>query len=458
MRRRRRKNRIIFTLCIILLITIAGGFIYIGLYFDDLAKPKTVLGVGIDKVSYYLKTLLADDGKYKIGDNFAIEGTIDFELDSEYYLNESVNNIEYKQKYNLIKNISNMDTKFNIKQDKSSKKLYMDLEEKIGEESIISSKYFSENSTEYYMVKSVLPNYVNNGSFNYFETLDEENTTKDNIEYLYDYIFIALKNNLKDEYFTKYQVNQNIAGKNIKVNQYSIKLTDSVIRKILNGILDDLKKDERASKILKNTFKDFEELRIEDDKFFLESKESYTLNVYSTRYLHKPLKYELIHLKGDDKTIYTYEGDFTKGEIYVVEQDKVIYEIDSSMKKNNIEFIINDANLNKLGEIKIERDSTGSNYIFNFDDENMKYDFVYSSKFSNVKKNTSYTNEKKLSFKVVKNKVSQLNGDIVLTTNVSKDVAIVEDASDAVLSSTLTEEQNKKLDNLKESIKERLEK
>ena len=99
MRRRKRKNRILFALSILLILGIAGCFIYIGIYFDKLAKPKTIIGAGLDQLSYYLKGLVGDDVKYKIGDNFNINGNIKYSLDSEKYLQESATNIESLKKY-----------------------------------------------------------------------------------------------------------------------------------------------------------------------------------------------------------------------------------------------------------------------------------------------------------------------------------------------------------------------
>ena len=458
MRRRKRKNKILFALFIILILAVAGFFIYIGLYLDKLSKPKTVIGTGIDQVSYYLKGLVGDDARYKIGDNFTISGSIDFLLDSEKYLYESSTNPDSYNKYKLIKNMSNMSTEYNIKQDKSNKRLYADINQKINDMDILSAKFYSENSTEYYAANNITKTYVNNGSLNYFETLDEENTTKDNIEYIYDIVLNSFKENLKDEYFDKKQVSQLINGKEKVVNQYSIRLTNQNIREILSGTINTIKEDERANKVLTNTFKNFEKYSIDNEKIFLDSDESYTFNVYSTKYTYKPVKYELIHIKGDYKKTYTYEGDASKGEIYIVEQDNLLYDIEANMKKNHMEFIINDAKGNKIGEALIEKDSNGANYTYNFDNKKERYDITYSSKFTDVKKNKSYTNEKKLSFKIIKDNISQLNGDINLIINVTRDVAILEDTQDAVLSSSLTEEQKNLYSNLKENTKTILEK
>ena len=457
MRRRKRKNRILFALSILLILGIAGCFIYIGIYFDKLAKPKTIIGAGLDQLSYYLKGLVGDDVKYKIGDNFNINGNIKYSLDSEKYLQESATNIESLKKYKLIKNMSAMNTEYNIKQDKKNKRFYADINQKINDENILTAKYYSENSTQYYLANNITNTYVNNGSFNYFETLDDETTTKENIEYVYDYIIYALKENIKDEDFEKKQVNQIIDGKNKEVNKYSIRFTNQNIRKIINGTINTIKEDDKANKILSNTFSNFEKYKVTEDDFFLDSDESYTLNVYSTKYMYKPIKYELIYMKGDNKKIYSYEGNFNNGEIFIVEQDKLLYDITAKMKKNHLEFTINDSKGNKVGEALIERDSSGSNYTYSFDNNIDKYDFSYSSKFSNIKNNSSYTNEKKILFKIIKNKVSQLNGDIELTINVNNDVSILEDIQEAKLSSTLSEEQKNLYSNLYDNTKALLE-
>ena len=80
-----------------------------------------------------------------------------------------------------------------------------------------------------------------------------------------------------------------------------------------------------------------------------------------------------------------------------------------------------------------------------------KYDFIYTSKFN------SKSIDKKCSFKIVKNKVSRLNGTVSFFTNYNKNTRIDEEIKDSVLYSTLKDEEKDSLERLKDIVRERLE-
>ena len=61
-------------------------------------------------------------------------------------------------------------------------------------------------------------------------------------------------------------------------------------------------------------------------------------------------------------------------------------------------------------------------------------------------------------FKIVKNKVSKLNGSISFFTNYTKNTKIDEEIKDSVLYSTLKEQEKDSLNRLKDIVRERLEK
>jgi hypothetical protein len=135
-----------------------------------------------------------------------------------------------------------------------------------------------------------------------------------------------------------------------------------------------------------------------------------------------------------------------------------MYTFTYNEKDNVIECKIKDSSNKDVGIFKVEKNDTSVYYTFNFDNGDKKYDIIYSSKYSNYKKNKSFNNEKKLSFKYLEKKVSVLSGDITLLSKVTNKSSIKEEIGDAVLSSTLTTEQKEKFDNKSERIKERLKK
>ena len=85
------------------------------------------------------------------------------------------------------------------------------------------------------------------------------------------------------------------------------------------------------------------------------------------------------------------------------------------------------------------------------------YDIIASSKFKNYNKNQSYTNEITISVKIMEKQKSVLSGTIKSISKVNNKPIITEDTAEAVLKSTLTDEENDKIDNLYDNIKGRLE-
>ena len=453
-----KNKKIIIVLIVILIILLAAISIYLGIYFTKLTKPTNIIGNAIDKTDSSITNFLNDKEKYYFKDTFTIDTKIDFNLESEEFKNKGKTDSDYAKKSKFLKNISNMDTNIVFKRDSKGNKQFIKINEKIGNEEILDYKNLITNSTEYYFINKVLKNYVNNGTNNYFEVIDDDNTSLDNIKYLHQFIIKSIKNNIKEEYVNVYSVNDNINGKQKELNQISLRINNKVLHTILNDILDDLKKDEKANKILTSINKDFNKMKINNKTVYLEKNESVTLNIYTSKHLSKVLKYEIVYLNGDNKKAISFEGDNTVGSIYYIENDIITYQIDSTFTDNSSLFKISDSRSNEIGNLKIEKDNKGYYLTFTFDNNKSKYDIVYSSKYLSYKKNKSYTNEKQLSIKYLKNKVSIVSGTVNVIQNVSKDTTINEDYNDSILSSSLTKEQKEKINKTNERIKERLEK
>ena len=452
------KKKTIKICVIIVLILIAGISIFFGVYFNKLTKPKYIYGVGIDRLDNKITNYVKLDEKYNLGDSISITSELDFDLDSEEYLKKSKTDKEYLEKYKTIKNLTLSTNNISIMQDEKNKKALLEIHSLLGKDKLLDYKYLIENATGYYYVEDILNKYVNAGTSNYFEMFNDDSTTAENMEYLHGAIIKALKNNLEDEYFEKYAVSENIHGSKVNVNQISIKIDDKKLHKILNGMISDLKEDTRANKILTSIDKDFSKYKIKTNESILEKQESYTINIYTSKYRNIALKYEVVHLKGDEKNTYSYEGDINSGDFYYIEDDTVIYAIKLKDDQKIIDGKISDSASKEVGTIKLEKNDFGTYFTLNFDDKETKYDIIYSSKNTNVKDNKSFNNEKKLSFKYLTKKVSILSGEITLNSEVSNKATIEEDVTESVLSSTLSDETKDKFANRTEKLKERLKK
>lgn len=450
------KNNKFRNIIVVVILVISFSMIGVGVYFNILAKPKNITGMAVDKLTYLFKNYI-DSGKDSfLGDNFTLESDIDFNIKSEYYAVKFKTDQSALQMYKFLNNLSNLDSQVTIKQNAKEKKAFFEITGALAEEKLINAKYLVDNSTEYYFVEGILENYVNNGSNNYFESFNAEDNSIENIDYLYNFILESFKNNLKDEYFKKSVTETSVFEKKEQVNLISMKIDNKVYKEILTGILNDLKGDEKSNNILTSVFEDFSKMKIKDDKVYLKNSENYTINIYTSKVLNKLLKAEIVYLSGSSKESITYEGNESEGNIYLIDNDKIKSIISCKFEANKYEFKFKDSSDKKLGTLKIEFNSKSKSVSLSIDSDKTKIDLVYVSKYVGKKTKESYTNEKKLTFKIIENTISKYSGDIIVTTKVKNNAEIKEDVSNAVLKSTLTEEQKNVLENKMLTVMERL--
>ena len=442
---------------VIALLVFFLAFILIGtgVYFNSISQPKYIMGHNINQIYNAFFSYFNVGDTYFVGDTYNLNSDIDFELNSEYYAKRTDEESIKRNKF--INNLNKMDTHLTIEKSEKKQDAYVELLSTIGNENIIHSKNYVHNATKYYFIESVLNQYINDGTCNYFESLVDDKTSLENKLYLREVFIKYFTQELSNEFVKQYKVSHNIGGKEKEVLQNSFKITDKVLHTIINRVLKDLKEDNKANSILSNIFYDFATYKLKDNQRIIDKDESYTFNIYTTTFLYKPLKYELVHVHADDEEIISYEGDNVSGDVFYIENNKMIYQCTMHFEENKVLMEIMDSNSKKLGEFKFEKDDNNFDFDYSFDSGNKKYDFVFSSKFSNYKRGVGYENSQNLSFKIIIDKKSRLSGTIGIDTKVNNKVSIDEDISSAVLSSKLSDEQKQKIKNYGNSIIERLE-
>ena len=362
-------------------------------------------------------------------------------------------------KYYMINNLNNTTINYKLMQDIKNKKIYSEVKTNIGTQNVLYNKLLVENATKYYFINSVYSNYINGGSCNYFESLTEENTTKDNIDYLYNFILKSLKNNLKEEYFEKNIVNENILNKDTDVYQISLTIDDKRVKDIFSGILDDLKNDKRSYSILSSSDNNLKKRKVNYNKRILDKKESYTINVFISKSLYKPLKYEFVHILNNDVKSYSYEGSLSVGTIYCIDNGTIKYIGSTTINDKSITIKFSDYLKNDVGILKYEKGVNSSNLNLLFNNGTKSYDLVISSKFVNYnKKNKSYINSISSSFKVTDKKIVVVSGNVKIDNKVSSVVKIDEDTTGAILNSKLSNVAVSKKKNLYNNLRARYEK
>ena len=452
-----KKENITKIVVVFLLVCIASVLLYFGFYLNNVLKPKYVFSSLIDSIDLLNDKYFSFDYKYLVGDNFSIDGNVSFEMSSEKYGVSSDPSI--LSKYYMINNLNNTTINYKLMQDINNKKIYSEVKTNIGTQNVLYNKLLVENATKYYFINSIYSNYINGGSCNYFESLTEENTTKDNIDYLYNFILKSLKDNLKEEYFEKNIVNENILNKDTDVYQISLTIDDKRVKDIISGILDDLKNDKRSYSILSSSDNNFKKRKVNYNKRILDKKESYTINVFTSKSLYKPLKYEVVHIINNDVKSYSYEGSMNAGTIYYIDNDTIKYIGSTTINDKSITIKFSDYLKNDVGILKYEKGVNSSNLNLLFNNGTKFYDLVISSKFVNYnKKNKSYINSISSSFKVTDKKIVVVSGNVKIDNKVSSVVKIDEDTTGAILNSKLSNDAVSKKKKLYNNLRARYEK
>ena len=121
-----------------------------------------------------------------------------------------------------------------------------------------------------------------------------------------------------------------------------------------------------------------------------------------------------------------------------------------------MEIIVNNEK-ETAGFIKVEKSNNSLSLNVSLALEDSNIDLSYSSIYKNYKKNTSYTKENMLNIKWLNNDKIKLNGNILVTSEISNTYKIIEDAEDSLLRTTLDENKKNELDKSLEEFKNRLE-
>lgn len=449
-------TKVFLVLIILIFVVVAGFCFYYSFILNKESKPKNVYGKIIDKIDKNLYDYFMFDKKYVLGDNFNVSGEIDFELDGTYYLQNSSINPDDIKIYNKISNLTNTTTTYKYIQNNDEDKLYKEINQKINDEEVLLKKVFLENATEYVFINGASDKYINNGNSIYFETIDGSHTTKDNIDYIHTFIVNALKNSLLEEYFEKEAITTNVDDGTKDVYQMSIRLDDKRVKKIINSIIKDIKSDERANNIICGVYKDFETYKLNDDERILEKDEVYTINVYTDKIWFSPLKYEIIHLKNNERSTYSYVGDL-KGHFTYVHNEQLKYGVSVQINHKTYLFEFNDSYGKSIGKIKLDKYDNMYSLDVDLTLDKKTYLVTYSSKVKDYEKNNKYTINDLVHIKYSEDDIIKFSGDIKNNIEVNVDSTIKEEVGDVVIRSSLTEVEETNYNNIKERLAERFE-
>ena len=432
------KLKLIIIITLVAVVLISAG-IYIG-YFQNNKRiiGKAINNIKTDITKYYLPEY---DNLSKF-DTFTMNNDIKFNINSELLQEEPMT-------ANLINNLNKTKNKVTIKQDLNNKKAYMDFNSTIDDSELFSMKYLIENNTEYYYIKGFLDNYINNGNSNYFESLNKDNTSRENFDYIYNFTLTSFKNHLDKSYFTKSGDKIEIDGKNVNVQKITLELDNRRLVSISQAVLKDLKADDKANKILTGIDSDFKKSKIKNNEKIISKDEKIIFSVYTDNITYIIKKYSLSFGSGSDYS----EVCYVKGR-----KEDMLSLYDKNVEKRNfkISYNHNTVNINMYdekqqnnGKITITKEQNQYKAVAKYDVDNTNMTTSLDQKLKEVKKNSAYKLNTKLSIKALSRKTSVADIKVVIDSSIKKGATIEEDTDKAIFANDID---NEKTEILKQQL------
>lgn len=420
----------------ILIFLISIIMLLLGFYYEYVASPTRILKKALVNITSNITDVMK---------MFEFQTGIPESNTKTQTIKVSSNTSNYKsklnlQKYNkklsdinfsaLTKNLNETNTTIKIITDTKNKKRLLKNDSYLGNKSLINTKTLIENSTEYYFDQTINPNYINLGNNTYFESVNDNTTTSDNLKYLHEYIVQELSTTLMPKV-------QKV--KEDDYNKIFVKLSNNDLNKTIDTVIDNLKKDKKASTILTSYKKYF----TIDKKELKSSLKNVNIDfaVYVEKYTYNIKKYSINITNKEDDIEIIYQPDTKStgsGSIEINNVKKYTYEYKETSKSKEI--ILYDETSSKIGEISLEKTNTGvlfdSNTLINGSELNINY--IYN--ILNLKKKKSYDEEQQLIIRHSSENQEILNLDLVINTTVEAKSRILENTKDTIIKSSLTEQ------------------
>ena len=420
MENKKKKTKIVIIVLVVAIILLAGG-----ITISYLTSAKYVAKRAVKLMSENAVEL-ANGRKTETGleENFNKTSTIKVNLQSDYFQALQALSPDYQILSNILRNLSGVETQVTTIQDQKNKKMLVNFDSKLATEELANVKYLVDNATEYYFINGTTENYINNGNNGYFEALSSATTAQENTEYIIEKIGSSAANNIKDEYLSESYEDGN--------KKVTITLTEDNMVEFFNNIIDELKEDSRANKIMTGYDKDFGKEKITKDD--LHDIGTVTINIYIDKFFGTVKRYEMT--TSDNSGITYYEEENKTLELRM--NNELIAKLDITTSDDKMEAKITDGNGASIGSISISKTSTNYDVIANITTSTLTANFGYNSQITNLKKGNSYDSSTTVSLDVSANNVSLINGTIEVTSTTTNDTTINEDVSNSVLASTMT--------------------
>ena len=335
-----------------------------------------------------------------------------------------------------------------------NKKLYINYNSSINENTIFDYKYIIDNSTNYRYLNNFKDEYINYGNANYFETLSSNNTNSNNYKYIGNKFIDYFTSNLDKEKFNQEKVTTYLDNDQKSLNKLSYYFNNKELTTILNKVKKDLEKDEETKALLNNLNANILGYNLEKD--LLKKKESITLSIYSDMF-YKVKKYELTYQNENYEKIYSVVPKENETVISIIENTKLLRKYRITKKDNKYNIVIENTKGVNEGTIEFINNEKETSLVGSTQSNDEKYDITLDRKITNLKANKSYDSTITLSYQKTNTQTTEKEKNIFITinSNITSNSKINEEVNNTILLSTLNEEEKNKLDNITKELIER---
>ena len=435
---------------LIILIVIAVILIISGIFVACRNNNKAILIRAIDNINSTLKEkyIISNDNNFKYLD-YTVQSNIKLNFSNHNQSTTFIN--DYGNYLKLFDNLSKTENNLVFKQDRTNKKLLLSFNSKFNDQELIDYRYLIENNTEYYYIKDFLNSYINNGNNSYYESLTQDITNEDNVNYIYKFIIHSFIDNINNKEISKKGEKTTINDKVKILQKISIEFDNNNLKEIFKKVLKDLKNDDRANKILTGINSNFNKTKISDKVKYLDDNQKIILSVYVDNITYKIRKYNLDFIdKNNTKTI-SYEE---QGVLNIYKNNTLTTKCSISYNPNKTIIDVTDISKNSssLGQIIIEKKDKFYQIKLQLKIKDMDFNFDLNRIISNVEKNKSYNSKWSLEGVVTSNNVDIINIKLNIDSKVSNAVTIDENTDNAIfaknIDSTKQQELKQKITNL----------
>ena len=228
-----KKKKIIVTIIIIVAIglLVAGGI----LLYQNYSNKNRIITSFNDLKSSLTKTFKLDSIETNTSIKQTVTGSTEININPMFGNSSDGTDV-------IIGNLNNTTFNYEYRLDTESKRMYMDGSLLLNSTELLGLNFYQIEDISYTFLKNIFDKYIVMEDSDIFTYLEESKKATDDINYIYDKIIESLGNNI---------TNDDIKVTNVDLKKkITLELNSKRLNEISKNIVNDLKKDDKAKKIL----------------------------------------------------------------------------------------------------------------------------------------------------------------------------------------------------------------